>query len=157
MLVGYGWCVLRVSREPYRVAHIDLIDELDDTIVAADHNLWAQFRQWMASNDECYIKWELHEQLNNQSGVLMFCVSRNHRASSVWDMLQWIAENGKGSYGLFFVHDDEDQMGNMNYGRGTEDFSNVFRVHRIANGLVTELPDPFLSPIVPTLNPSDLA
>ena len=157
MLVGYGWCVLRVSRKPYRNAHIDSIDELDDSIVASDRNLWTLFRQWMATNKDCYIKWELHEQLNNHSGILMFCVSRNHRASSVWDMLHWIAENGDGSYGLFFVHDDEDQIGNMNYGRGTEDFSNVFRVHRIANGLVAELPDPFLSPIVPTLNPSDLA
>jgi hypothetical protein len=87
----------------------------------------------------------------------MFCVARNHRASAVWDMLQWIATNGTGSYGLFYVHDDEDRLGNVDYGRGAEDFSNMFRVHRLANGLVEELPDPFLSPIVPRLNPSDLA
>ncbi len=138
MLVGYGWCVLRSSREPYRAANIDSVDEIDDVIDAADRNLWSRFRQWMASNDECYIKWDLHEELNNHRGILMFCVSRNHRSSFVWEMIQWIAENGGGSYGLIYVHDDEDQVGNMNYGRGTEDFSNVFRVHRIANGVVTE-------------------
>ena len=111
----------------------------------------------MTSHSECYIKWELHEHLNNHHGILMFCVSRNHRESNVWDMLQWIANHGAGSYGLFYVHDDEDQIGNTRYDRGANDFSNAFRVHRIANGCVTELPDPFISPIVPTLNPSDLA
>jgi hypothetical protein len=72
-------------------------------------------------------------------------------------MMTWIAENGPGSYGLFYVHDDEDLIEVKYYGRGEQDFSNEFRVHRIANGQVTELADPFLSPIVPTLNPSDLA
>jgi hypothetical protein len=156
-MVGYGWCVLRSSREDYRGANINDVDEIDDLVDAADTELWSRFRKWMASNDESYIKWALHEQLNNRRGILMFCVSRNHRASSVWDMVQWIAEQGTGSYGLFYVHDDEDQIGNINYDRGTEDFSNVFRVHRIANGVVTEMSDPFLSPIVPTLNPSNLA
>lgn len=157
MLVGYGWCVIRSSREPYRDADIDSVDEIDDAVDAADSALWVQFRQWMESNGECFIKWDLHEQLNNHRGILIFCVSRNHRSSSVWDMIRWIAEHGSGSYGLFYVHDDEDKAGNDTYGRGIDDFSNVFRVHRIANGIVTEMSDPFLSPIVPTLNPSDLA
>lgn len=157
MLVGYGWCVLRSSREPYRAATTDTADEVDDLVYAADRDLWARFRQWMASNEESFIKWDLHEQVNNHRGILLFCVSRNHRSSLVWDMIQWIAEHGCGSYGLFYAHDDEDQVGNSHYGRGINDFSNVFRVHRIANEEVTELPDPFLSPIVPTVNPSELA
>ena len=157
MLVGYGWCVLRSSREVYRTADIDSVDTIDDQVDAADRELWAHFRQWMATHDECYIKWDLHEHLNNHRGILMFCVSRNHRASHVWGMIQWIAEHGTGSYGLLYVHDDEDQIGNPHYGRGADDFSNAFRVHRISNGCVTEMSDPFLSPIVPTLNPSDLA
>lgn len=157
MLVGYGWCVIRSSREPYRTADIDSVDNIDNDVNAADRELWGKFRQWMATHAECYIKWDLHEHLNNHHGILIFCVSRNHRASSVWDMINWIANHGTGSYGLLYVHDDEDQIGNSRYNRGTHDFSNVFRVHRILNGRITEMSDPFFSPIVPTLNPSDLA
>jgi hypothetical protein len=157
MLVGYGWCVLRSSRDQYRAADIDSVDRIDDQVVSADRELWSQFRQWMATHDECYIKWDLHECLNNHHGILMFCVSRNHRASLVWNMVHWIADHGAGSYGLLYVHDDEDAIGNTDYGRGTDDFSNAFRVHRILNGRVTEMSDPFFSPIVPTLNPRDLA
>ena len=157
MLVGYGWCVLRSSREPYRTADIDSVDSIDDVVNEADQQLWVAFRQWMAAHDKCDIEWNLHEHLNNHRGILMFCVSRNHRSSFLWDMIQWIVVHGTGSYGLIYVHDDEDQIGNRRYGRGTEDFSNAFRVHRIANGCVTEMSDPFLSPIVPTINPIDIA
>ena len=72
-------------------------------------------------------------------------------------MLKWIARNGSGSYGLLFVHDDEDLIDNHSYGRGNVDHSNVFRVHRIANGQLSEMSDPFFGPIVPNLNPSELA
>ena len=68
--------------------------------------------------------------------------------------MEWVATNGPGSYGLVYVHDDEDNAGNTDYGRGLMDFTNVFRVWRICNGELTELADPFLSPIVPTVTPS---
>lgn len=157
MLAGYGWCVLRSSRERYRSASADSIDDIDSMVQLADQKLWANFRTWMAANTEEFLCWTLYEQLNNSTGILQFCVSRNHRASTVWEMIDWIATNGPGSYGLFYVQDDEDGPGNTAHGRGTSDFSNVFRVHRIASGQVTELDDPFLSPIVPLINPSDLA
>jgi hypothetical protein len=157
MMVGYGWCVLRSSREPYRDATLEMALAMDEDVKAADRRLWESFRTWMADHDEFFIKWTLHEELNNHNGILLFCVSRNHRASRVWDMLQWIAETGPGSYGLFYVLDDEDQVGNPHYGRGLIDFSNEFRVHRIANGTITEHADPFLSPIIPTLDPSEIA
>ena len=57
-------------------------------------------------------------------------------------MLSWIAEHGPASYGLFYVNDDE-----------SDEFCNDFRVHRIMNGCVEELTDPFFGPIVPNLEP----
>src|SRR5690349_12209888 len=124
MLQGFGWCVLRSSREPYRAATIDNVDAIDNQIRAADQALWAAFLDWMAGRrvDAEWIKWTFFEQLNWARGILQFTVARNHRGSAVWDMLQWIAENGPGSYGLFYVHDDEDQNGFTHYGRGRKDF-----------------------------------
>ena len=68
-------------------------------------------------------------------------------------MLEWIAANGSGSYGLFYVHDDEDILGPKRFGRGTVNYDNVFRVHRVMNGSVEELADPFFGPIIPNLGP----
>jgi hypothetical protein len=66
-------------------------------------------------------------------------------------MLDWIAANGLGSYGLFFVHDDEDDAANDNYGRAGVDHSNVFRVHRVLHGTITEMDDPFFREVWPVL------
>lgn len=157
MLAGYGWCVLRSSREPYQTATVETVEVVDDQVRMADKALWAAFRLWIAAHGEDFLKWTLHEHLNNHSGILQYCVSRNHRSSCVWDMIEWIAENGPGSYGLLYVHDDEDGPANTAYQRGMNDFTNAFHVHRVANGKITELDDPFLSPIVSTIDPTELA
>lgn len=158
MLVGYGWCVLRASREAYRNATLDnAIDTVDDATAKVDGELWAAFRRWMQAQATAELQWMLYERHGNDSGILLYCVSRNHRASSVWDMLGWITEHGPGSYGLFYVHDDEDLIDNKSYGRGQSDYSGVFRVHRLANGRVDEFDDPFLSPHFPKINPSRYA
>lgn len=65
-------------------------------------------------------------------------------------MLEWIAEHGPGSYGLFHVQDDED-LGGFGDRQGGDDHSNVFRIHRVLNGRVDELPDPFFGRIVPDI------
>ena len=148
MLIGFGWCVLCSCRESNRPAGVDSVEALDSEMDLADRVLWASFRRWMTAHEEPFLKWQLHEQFNNHTGLLQFCVSRNHRATVAWEMLKWIAENAPGSYGLFYVHDDEDQIGAVGYGRGNADFSHEFRVHRIANGTLSEHPDPYLSPIV---------
>ena len=161
MLSGYGWCILRSTREPYHNTDSSEIDAIDNMVNAADRELWVSFHGWLESNPSPWVKCHFHEQLNNQTGILMFCVSRNHRSSPVWDMLKWIASNGPGSYGLFFVNDDEDSHdatdGPQRYSRFTPpvtyDFTNVFRVHRIANGEVVELEDPFFGTITPNLEP----
>lgn len=143
MIIGIGWCVLRVSRDAYAETLLQDVDAVDEAIHEADAKLWASFREWMAANSSPWLLWTLHEQHNNHRGMLQVYLSRNHRGSPFWDMLDWIAEHGAGSYGLFYVNDDEE----------SETSGNVFRVHRIMNGLVEELPDPFFGPIVPNLEP----
>lgn len=142
-ILAIGWCVLRVSRDVYaRTADEDAADMLE-AINASDVELWASFREWMAVNSSPWLLWTLHEQHNNHQGMLQAYLSRNHRGSPFWDMLTWIAEKGPGSYGLFYVNDDEEYDGS----------GNDFRVHRVMNGRVEELPDPFFGPIVPNLEP----
>ena len=54
-------------------------------------------------------------------------------------LLSRVAELLPGSYGLLYERDDE----------AVE--SNAFRVRKLARGVVSEESDPFLSPIVPTI------
>jgi hypothetical protein len=74
------------------------------------------------------------------------------------DVLRWLAATGPGSYGLVYVHDDEDvgDAGRLR-GRDGTDRSNEFRVWRLLGGTVEELADPFLSPIVPRIDPNRYA
>jgi hypothetical protein len=155
MLLGIGWCVLRSSQSEYRGASIANIDIIDDSVDAADKRLWDEFRAWMANNAGHFLLWTLHEQHNNHRGILQFFVSRNHRSPELWSMIEWIVTHGPGSYGLVYVHNDEDEgWRGVRPARGRDqDFTNVFRAHRILNGRVEELPDPFFGEIVPNIDP----
>ena len=72
--------------------------------------------------------------------VLMAHGLRNHRYQPVIELFEQIGRILPDSYGLLYVHDDEQK------GRDNE-----FRVWRLALGLVTEHDDPFLSPYFPTV------
>ena len=153
MIFAAGWCILRSSHSAYATTAAADARDMDAAIDAADVVLWASFREWMAANSSPWLLWTLYEHHNNHNGLLQVYLSRNHRGSPFWDMLGWIAEHGPGSYGLFHVHDDEDTAGPP-YGRAIpEDYNNVFRVHRVMNGRVDELADPFFGPIIPSLEP----
>lgn len=148
---GYGWCLLR-ARTPSDARTLEPDpDTRDDAAAIADRALWADFRAWMETSGDPFIIWNLGEHNNNDTGVLTFSVSRNHRSSAVWAMLGWIASNGPGSYGLFYVHDDEDVITNANHGRPIGDHSNRFRVHRLLHGDLTELADPFFGEVWPEI------
>lgn len=154
MIFAAGWCVLRTSRSVYATTSMDDVQATDKAISAADEALWASFREWMEANASPWLLWTLFEHHNNHEGLLQAYLSRNHRGSPFWDMLKWIAQHGTGSYGLFYVHDDEDTAGPPPYSRRIpEDYDGVFRVHRIMNGKIDELADPFFGPIVPNLEP----
>ncbi len=153
-MLGFGWCHLRSSRESLRDATLDQVVLIEAAIDAADVQLWEDFRAWMSQNEEPFVQWQLFEHLNNDHGLLTFCVSSNHRSSSVWAMLNWIAANDPGSYGLFYCHDDEDSMDRIAYGRQPPmDYDNAYQVHRLLNGRVTELNDPFFGLIEGNIDP----
>jgi hypothetical protein len=160
MLEAFGWVIVRTARDVYPkdeepLEIPDNLDVLDEEFRAMDRRIWAELRSWLATNADFWFKWQFFEELNNADGILQFCTSRNHRGgSSVWPLMSWIAKNGTGSYGLVYVQDDEDGPGSRHEGRGQRDLTNVFRVWRILGGKVEEFDDPFLSPIVPLINPS---
>ncbi|MCL2080003.1 MAG: immunity 7 family protein [Oscillospiraceae bacterium] len=61
--------------------------------------------------------------------------------SKIIDLFNWIARKAPGSYGLLYLHDDEDANG----------FSNAFQVFVLARGTFQSKEDPFLSPYIPTV------
>jgi hypothetical protein len=68
----------------------------------------------------------------------------NHRSGYVIEVFQWIANHAPGSYGILYIRDDEDSsLGS--------DYSNCFRVWRLRRGKLEEMADPFLSPVIPTV------
>ncbi len=153
-MLGFGWCHLRSSRLPLVEATFANVESIDTEIDRADEELWQNFREWMKLSAGLFLQWQLFEALNNHQGLLTYCVSRNHRTSAVWEMLEWIATNGPGSYGLFYCHDDEDFMDLTGHDRKIPmDYDNVFRVHRLLNGELTETDDPFLGMIEGGIDP----
>lgn len=72
--------------------------------------------------------------------VLMAHGLRNHRYQPLIELFEQIAQMLPDSYGLLYVHDDEQ--------KGSD---NAFRVWRLALGRFTEHDDPFLSPYFPTV------
>lgn len=160
VMEAYGWVVVRVSRAEYALVSTladTALDDIDGRVAEQDAALHRRLRTWLTENSDPWFAWQLHEQLNNATGILQFCVSRNHRTSTLWDLLDWLPTNAHGAYGLVYVRDDEDGPGVTHYGRGQVDHTNEFRVWRILNGVVDEVADPFLSPIVPMIEPNELA
>lgn len=76
--------------------------------------------------------------------ILTFGGLRDPRDSYFDDLLlviQGLASRAPGSYGTIHYHDDD-----LNH-----PFKNEFRVIAMARGRLTEHPDPFLSPVIPTV------
>jgi len=142
------------SREPLRSATLENVIKVEAAMDEADIDVYAEFREWMADQNDGLLSWNLHERLNFHHGVLTYSLARNHRTSLVWGMLEWIRTHAPGSYGLFYCYDDEDHMNRDAYGRKpTMDFDNVYRVHRLKGGVIEELPDPFFGQVYGDLFP----
>ena len=156
MLFACGWVVARSSRAPYVGVVPDDIDPVDDQVEHADSELFAQLEQLLAKHEPPDLSWNFRRHMNNDSGILLMSSSRNHRGKqpTILEVLFWLAENGPGSYGLVYLHDDAD-TGVSAKQEGRPDYSNVFRVWRLLAGRVEELDDPFLSPIMPRINPTE--
>ena len=64
---------------------------------------------------------------------------------NVFNLFQCVAEKAKGSYGLLYLHDDEDTSGK----------DNLFQVYVLARGAIKTTTDTFLSPLVPVVASMD--
>lgn len=169
MLFAVGWAVVRSSREPFATLDFDSMEAeewsqalnvIDGACDRDDLDLFDRFEVFMAECDDGLLSWSFQRALNNVRGVLTFSSSRNHRGKSPTSLriMEWLAANGTGSYGLLYLHDDEDANEvSKRYGRDGVDRTNEFRVWRLSSGKLQEFDDPFLSPIIPSINPNEFA
>jgi len=103
------------------------------------------------------LDWHFRAHLKNAGGILTMSSSRNHRgmAPTVLKVFAWLARHVSGSYGLVYLHDDEDEGESARAcGRDWTDHTNAFSVWRLLEGNVEEFDDPFLSPIAPKTGPA---
>ena len=102
------------------------------------NNFVYQFKQFILQHCE----WVLDEQVGqliNRNGMQCFTlnVQHNHAGTPFYplEIFTWAAKNSTGSYGMLYVHDNED-----------EKFENEFQVFVLKRGQLTKVKDPFLSP-----------
>jgi hypothetical protein len=141
MLLGFGWSVVQASRLKLVGSGFEALDAIDAELEAADRALRSACRAWLDACGDPFLIWQFSDQLNNHSGLLQFHTSRNHRTSALWDLAEFIAKQSKGSFGVVYVHDDEDEGA-----RRGADYSLSFRMWRILDGSLTEHDDPLFSP-----------
>jgi hypothetical protein len=115
-------------------------------LAQADKLLWDELELWLKNCDDPWLKWQFERRNNNHTGLLQLNTSRNHRASRVWELLEFLAKSSTDTYGILYVNDDEDIEGLTHYGRGDANYQNVFRVWSLKSGQLAEHADPFLSP-----------
>ena len=135
MFEFHGWVVIEVD---------DLDDAGSAIVEARKDQAEAALHSALADATDHFCVFEIQHTCNalrylNVHGL------RNHRYQSVIDLFEWIADHLPACYGLLYVRDDEDMT------RTGEDFSNCFRVWRLARGQLTEHPDSFLSPCIPMI------
>lgn len=86
--------------------------------------------------------------VRNGEWYMDFSIFANRKDSETKEALalfQKIGEIAEGSYGLIYLYDDEDITGK----------ENQFQVFVLARGIVTEVHDTLLSPIIPTIEDAD--
>lgn len=129
MVEVHGWLTLR---ETYRIVDDDdvetLLKQINDEIGKIEYP-------------------QIQIKVNNGNYYIEFSVYTNHMSSDINDLIAFFETVGKiaeGSYGLLYIHNDEDRH---NY--------NNFIVYRLARGKVQTLQDSMLSPVVPILEDGD--
>ena len=129
MVEVHGWITLR---ETYKVVDDDNVEPLIKQI----------------NNEIEKIEYpQIQIKVNNGNYYIELTVYTNHMSSDIDDILGFFETVGKiteGSYGLLYLHNDEDR-----------DNYNNFIVYRLARGKVQVLQDEMLSPIVPVLEDED--
>lgn len=135
MFEFHGWLSIHVDDQDD--PDLAILDERLDSAKSA-------LRREIALVDDDFSVFEVR-QAGNALCYVAVHGRRNHRYTPVFNLFQWVAKNLPDSYGLLYVWDDEDDRG------GKADYTNAFRVWRVAQGSFDEHADMFLSPCVPTI------
>ena len=129
MVEIHGWITIRETYEVTDEENFEMI--LKQVKVELEKlNYCDPQIKWI--NGECFIE---------------FLSCTNHMSLDVKELLSFfgiVGKVAKGSYGLLYIHNDED-----------EDNYNSFMVYRLARGKVEIYQDDLLSPIVPTIEDID--
>lgn len=131
MLELHGWVTIR---ETYKASfdeedHVDIVIEKIKNEI--DRLSWFK-PQIKALNGEWFMEFTI------------FANRPNPQTQEVFRLYEKIGELAEGSYGLIYLYDDEDKK------KGDE-----FQVYALTRGLVREFGDPFLSPVIPTVEDSE--
>lgn len=90
----------------------------------------------------------LRIEYSNAEATLTATRFTNHLSDDITriiDLFKRVASIAPGSYGLLYLHNDEDTTG----------LSNAFQVYVLSKGTVTLQQDPFLSPFFPTVEEAE--
>ncbi|MBP8002467.1 MAG: hypothetical protein KA314_23600 [Chloroflexi bacterium] len=130
----HAWATIRVEDN----------DEDLDVLTAREEKAIEQLKEVIEAADD---KFSLFELTRTGNGMIVFLAHGlcNHRYEPVLDVFRWITKSLPDSYGLLYIHDDEDHR------EGEPESDNCFRVWKMALGKLTEESDPYLSPYIPTV------
>ena len=130
MFFFHGWAVIQ-----HTFLGVDLPDADE-----RQRNVIERVRARIATLDRLNVSYELKVQNGCANLLASGCVNHgaDSRAREVFDLWRFIAETAPGSFGLLYYRDDECEP-------------DVHRVQVLRRGTVEERNDPFLSPIVPTV------
>lgn len=135
----YGWIALEYHTH-------------DTDTILQDHAI-SRFKKYVEDShfeDDTYI-------ISRRNGIDSFIISRmhNHKHDDIICLYKWVAEKLPGSYGLLYIHDDEDFNGPYNRKYDYDDLeidnSNKFIVWKLMRGVLTKEEDPFFSPCIPAI------
>lgn len=132
MVELHGWITIR---ETYK-AFLNEEEKIDLLVarIKAEINRLSWFKpEIKAQNGEWFLEFTL------------FSNRINPQILEVFEFCKWIGKVADGSYGLIYLYNDEDRNGK----------ENQFQVFSLARGVVSEKNDPFLSPIIPTIEDED--
>jgi len=132
MIELHGWVTIRDTYE----AIFEEGDNIDLVVTEIHEKI----------NQLCWFKPEIKN--GNGSRFLHFSHFANRirpDTEEIFQLFEHIGKIAKGSYGLIYLYDDEDGNGQNNH----------FQVFSLARGVVKKHVDPFLSPIIPTIEDED--
>lgn len=132
----HGWANIR---QTYK--NVDLEEEKIEFIVG-------ELKEYITKLQ--MINWIFDVKAFNGEYHLIVSGFTNHAypaSKQLFDLYKYIAQIALGSYGILYVHNEEDNKG----------FDNKFRVYVLSRGNIVEKVDPFFSPFIPTVEDAYLS